>query len=139
MRGRYPAGWETMDQFDASDEAKERFQVTVEILTGACRVQEACARLSIGTSRLEQVQHDAMSGALAALERQRPGRKPRRMTELEEEVAQLRQQVVQLQAALEVATIRAEVAATLPRVGAIVEKKTTPPRRRRRQRGRPKS
>ena len=35
MRGRYPAGWEYMDQFDAPDEAKERFQVAVEILTGA--------------------------------------------------------------------------------------------------------
>jgi len=50
------------------------------------------------------------SGALVALERQRPGRKPRRLSKLEEEIARLRQQVVQLQAALEVATIRAEVA-----------------------------
>lgn len=138
MRGRYPAGWEYMDQFDASDEAKERFRVTVEILTGACRVQEACARLGIGTSRLEQVRHDAVSGALAALARQRPGRKPRRVSELEAEVAQLRQQNAQLRAALEVATIRAEVAAALPRVGANAGKKTTRTRRRR-QRGRAKS
>ena len=65
MRGRYPAGWEYMDQFEASDEAKERFQVTVEILMGACRVQEACARLGIGSSRLEQVRHDVVAGALA--------------------------------------------------------------------------
>jgi hypothetical protein len=137
MRGRYPAGWEYMDQFDASDETKERFQVTVEILTGACRVQQACARLGIGTTRLEQVRFDAVSGALAALERQRPGRKPRRVSELEAEIAHLRQQVVQLQAALEVATVRAEVAATLPRVGAGAEKKTIPPRRR--TRGRLKS
>jgi hypothetical protein len=127
-----------MDQFDASDEAKERFQVAVELLTGACRVQQACARLGIGRTRLEQVRHDALSGALAALERQRPGRKPRRLSELEAEVARLRQQNAQLQAALEVATIRAEVAATLPRGGAAAEKKTTRPRRRR-QRGRPKS
>jgi len=138
MRGRYPAGWEYMDQFDASAEAKERFQVAVEILTGASRVQQACARLGIGTTRLEQVRHDAVSGALAALERQRPGRKPRRVSELEEEVAHLRRQVVQLQTALEVATIRAEVAATLPRVGSSAEKKTTRPCRRR-TRGRPKS
>jgi len=138
MRGRYPAGWEYMDQFDDSDEAKERFQVTVEILTGACRVQQACARLGIGRTRLEQVRHDAVSGALAALQRQRPGRKPRRVSELEAEVTHLRQQVIQLQTALEVATIRAEVAATLPRVGSRPEKKTTPPPRRR-TRGRPKS
>src|SRR5262249_29814932 len=138
MRGRYPAGWEYMDQFNASTEAKERFQATVQLLTGACRVQEACARLGIGTSRLEQVRHDAVSGALAALERQRPGRKPRLVSELEQEVAPLRQQVVQLQRAVGVAMIRAEVAATLPRAGAGAGKKTLPPRRRR-TRGRPKS
>jgi hypothetical protein len=138
MRGRYPAGWEYLDQFQASDEAKERFRVPIEILTGACRVHEACARLGLGTSRLEQVRHDAVSGALAGLERQRPGRKPRRVSELEAEVAHLRQQNAQLRAALEVATIRAEVAAALPRVGTAAEKKTAPPRRRRR-RGTPKS
>jgi len=138
MRGRYPAGWEYMDQFDASAEAKERFQVTVEILTGACRVQQACARLGLGSSRLEQVRHEIVASALAGAERQRPGRKPRRVSELEQEVAQLRRQVVHLQAALEVATTRAEVAATLPRVGSSAEKKTTVPRRRR-TRGRPKS
>jgi len=138
MRGRYPAGWEYMDQFDASEEAKERFQATVEILTGDCRVQQACERLGIGSTRLEQVRHDVVAGALAGAERQRPGRKPRRVSELEREVEQLRQQVAQLQAALEVATVRAEVAAALPRVGASAGKKTTPPRRRRR-RGSPKS
>jgi hypothetical protein len=138
MRGRYPAGWEYMDQFEASDEAKERFQVTVEILMGACRVQEACARLGIGSSRLEQVRHDVVAAALAGGERQRPGRKSRRVSELEHEVEQLHRQIAQLRAALDVATIRAEVAAALPRVGAGVEKKTTSPRRRR-TRGRPNS
>jgi len=131
MRGRYPAGWEYMDQFDASDEAKERFQVTVQLLSGTCRVGEACARLGIGSSRLEQVRQEIVAGALASAERQRPGRKPRHVSELEQEVEQLRQQVAQLQAALEVATIRAEVAATLPRVGAGAEKKTTARQRRR--------
>jgi hypothetical protein len=138
MRGRYPAGWEYMNQFDASADAKERFQVTVEIMTGACRVQEACARLGIGTTRLEQVRQEIVASALAGAERQRPGRKPRRVSELEQEVEQLRRQVVHLQAALEVATVRAEVAATLSRVGASAGKKTTPPRRRR-PRERPKS
>jgi hypothetical protein len=123
MRGRYPAGWEYLDQFEASEEAKERFQVTVQILTGACRVQEGCARLGIGSSRLEQVRHDAVAGALASLQRQRPGRKRRSLSELEQHVEHLRQQIAQLQAALEAATIRAEVAATLPRVGGSAEKK----------------
>jgi hypothetical protein len=138
MRGRYPAGWEYLDRFDASDEARERFQVTVEILTGECRVQEACARLGIGSTRLEQVRQEIVAAALAGAERQRPGRKPRVVLELERDVEQLQQRVAQLEAALEVANVRAEVAATLPRVGTSGEKKTTQ-RRRQRQRGKPKS
>jgi hypothetical protein len=134
MRGRYPAGWEYLDQFDASEEAKERFQVTVQLLTGACRVRDACAQLGIGSSRLEQVRHDIVARALAAGERRRPGRRPQVVSDLQREVEQLRQQVVQLEAALEVATVRAEVAAALPRVGtAAAEKKTKPPRRPRRR------
>ena len=133
MRGRYPAGWEYVDQFDASEEAKQRFQVTVQILARMCRVQEACAVLGIGSSRLEQVRHDVVDAALGGAERQRPGRKPRLVSALEREVQQLRQRVAQLEAALQAATVRAEVAATLPRVGAAAEKKTTPPPRRRRR------
>ncbi len=135
MRGRYPAGWEYLDRFEASAEAKQRFQATVELLLGACRVQQACERLGLGSTRLEQVRHDAIAGALAALERQRPGRKPRVVSDLQQEVARLQQRIVALEAALQVANVRAELAATLPRVSA--EKKTTPPRRRR-QRGKPK-
>jgi len=138
MRGRYPAGWEYVDQFDASEEAKQRFKVTVQILAGMCRVQEACAVLGIGSSRLEQVRHDVVDAALGGVERRRPGRKPRVVSDLEREVEQLRQRVAQLEAALQAATVRAEVAATLPRVGAAAEKKTTPLLRRR-QRGGQKS
>ena len=66
-----------------SDEAKERFQVTVQILTGTCRVQQACVQLGLGSSRLEQVRREIVAGALASAERQRPGRKPRVVSELE--------------------------------------------------------
>jgi len=131
MRGRYPAGWEYLDQFDADDQAKERFMVTVQILTGACRVRDACTQLGIGSTRLEQVRYEVVAGALAGAARRRPGRQPRVVSELEHEVEHLRQRVAQLEAALEVAAVRAEVAAALPRVGATTEKKTTPPRRRR--------
>jgi hypothetical protein len=141
MRGRYPAGWEYMEHFDASDEAKERVRATVEILTGDCRVQEACAQLGLGTTRLEQVRHDVLAGALAGAERKRPGRQPRVVSALEDEVERLRRRVAELEAALEVAAVRAEVTAALPRVGhttAAAEKKT-PPRRSRRRRGKKKS
>ena len=136
MRGRYPAGWEYMDQFDASAEAKQRFQVTVQILSGTCRVREACARLGLGSSRLEQVRQEIVAGALASAERQRPGRKPQVVSELEHEVEQLRQRVAQLEAVLRAATVRAEVAAALPRAATAAEKKTPTTRR---QRGMPKS
>lgn len=137
MRGRYPAGWEYLDRFDASADAKERFRVAIEILTGACRVQDACARLGLGTTRLEHVREAIVAAALAGAERQRPGRPPRVVAELEHEVARLQQQVAQLEAAVAVANVRAELATTLPRVGASAEKKT--PRPRRRPPGKPKS
>ena len=80
MRGRYPAGWEYLDKFEASAEAKERVRLTMEILSGACRVGEACARLGIGSTRLEQVRAAIVAAALDGAERQRPGRKPVRLS-----------------------------------------------------------
>jgi hypothetical protein len=140
MRGRYPAGLECLDQRDASDQAKERVRVTVQILTGACRVGEACAALGIGSARLEQVRRAVVDAALAAAERQPAGRKRRVPSAEEAELELLRQRVAQLEAELQAALVRAELAATLPRVGAAddAEKKTTPPSRRRRP-GTPKS
>ena len=36
-----------MDQLAGSPLAKERLRVILEVLTGMCRVQEACARLEL--------------------------------------------------------------------------------------------
>lgn len=137
MRGRYPAGLEYVEHFNASEQAKRRFQVTVQLLAGHCRVGEACALLGIGSTRLEQVRQEIVAAALAGAERQRPGRKRRAVPALEGEVERLRLRVAQLEAALQAATVRAEVAAALPRVGAGQAeepgKKTTIRRRGRRR------
>jgi hypothetical protein len=125
MRGRYPSGPEFVDKLDASLEAKERVKVVLETLNGTCRVQEACERLGIKEARFDQVRIEVLQGALKAAERRPAGRPALALSSAEEENQQLREQIAKLEAELQAALIRIELAVTLPQVGASVEKKTT--------------
>jgi transposase InsO family protein len=110
MRGRYPSGPEVVEQLDGSDEAKRRLRVLLEVLSGRCRVKDACARLGIKPARLEQLRRRALLGALAALE-PRPGGRPRRRSEVTvDQVEELMVRVRELGLELRVAQARAEVA-----------------------------
>jgi hypothetical protein len=134
MRGRRPSGPEFVDKLDGSPEAKLRLKVMLETLTGACRVQEACERLGIKEARFDQVRIEILQAALDAAEH-RPAGRPARVPLLAEiDNDQLRKRIAQLEAELQAALIRAELAVTLPKVGAAAEKKTTA---RPRRRGRP--
>ena len=108
-----------MEHLDGSRKAKERLRVILETLTGACRVQEACARLQISEQRFRQLRAEVLRAALAGLE-DRPAGRPRRPEEPAAAVA-LRQQVTELQHELQVAAVREEIALGLPQV------KPTPP------------
>src|SRR5262245_62234600 len=110
MRGRYPSGPEAVERLDGSDEAKRRLRVLLEVLSGRCRVKDACVRLGLGEARLEQLRTRALRGALAALE-PRPGGRPRRRREVTaEQVAGLTARVRELELEVRVAQARAEVA-----------------------------
>jgi hypothetical protein len=130
MRGRQPSGPEFVDKLDGSVEAKERLKTLLETLTGACRVQEACDRLGIKEARFDQVRIEILQAALNAAERRSAGRPARAPSPTEDENQQLRERNAQLEADLQAALIRAELAVMLPQVGASTEKKTTasPPR-----------
>jgi hypothetical protein len=109
MRGRYPSGPEVVERLDGSDEAKRRLRVLLEVLSGRCRIKDACARLGIKEARLEQLRR-ALLGALEALE-PRPGGRPRRQAEVTAgQVGELVARVRELELALRVAEARAEVA-----------------------------
>jgi hypothetical protein len=125
MRGRYPSGPEFVDKLKGTLEAKKRVKVTLETLNGTCRVQEACRKLDIKEARFDQVRIDILQAALNAAERRPAGRPARETSPAEEENQQLRERIAQLEAELDAAMIRAELAVTLPQVGASAEKKTT--------------
>jgi hypothetical protein len=108
----------------------------LETLTGTCRVGDACVRLGIKEARFDQIRIEALQAALAAIELKPAGRKPQPPSPHETEMRQLRERITQLEAELQAALIRAEIAVTLPQVGTSDQKKTpvTPRPRRRRSR-----
>jgi len=110
MRGRYPSGPEAVERLGGSDGAKRRLRVLLEVLSGRCRVKDACAQLGLKEARLEQLRTRALLGALAALE-PRPGGRPRRRREVTAaQVEELTARVRELELELRVAQARAEVA-----------------------------
>jgi hypothetical protein len=130
MRGRRPSGPEFVNKLEGSPKAKLRLKVLLETMCGTCRVLEACDTLEIKESRFDQIRIEGLQGALCALEDLPAGRPPRVLTPLDEENQRLRERIAELEAQLQAAAIRIELAATLSNVGAAAEKKTTasPPR-----------
>jgi hypothetical protein len=125
MRGRQPSGPEFVDKLDGSPEARQRLKVVLETLNGTRRVQEACKILGIKEARFDQLRIELLLAALKAAERRPAGRPARESSPAEEENRQLRERIAQLEAELQAVMIRAELAVTLPNVGASAEKKTT--------------
>jgi hypothetical protein len=125
MRGRYPSGPEFVDKLGGLPEAKLRLKVVLGTLNGTCRIQEACEQLGIKEARFDQLRIKLLQAAVNAAERRPAGRPARESSPAEEENQQLRQRIAQLEADLQAALIRAELAVTLPNVGASAEKKTT--------------
>src|SRR5262249_8666073 len=115
MRGRTPSGPEYVDTVPGSDAAKERGRIVLETMMGICRVQEACARLGISEPRFHQLRTQYLAAYVASAEPQKPGRKPRTRSPLEEQIRRLQQELAELKEELRNARIREEVALTLPR------------------------
>jgi transposase-like protein len=136
MRGRIPAGPESIEQLDGSDKAKERLRVVLETMMGKWRVSEACERLGISEQRFRQLRQELLQAALASLE-DRPAGRPRQPEE-PAEITALRQQVAELQRELEVAQVREEIALALPQLSKPVDPPSANPgggkKKRRRRR-----
>ena len=130
MRGRKPSGPAFVEKLRGSAFAKLRLQVTLETLAGTCRVLEACERLGISEQRFDQIRVELLQAALDSLEPRPAGRPPMVRTEAEVEVERLRERIAQLEGQLAAASIRLELAATLPQAGASAEKKMATGRRR---------
>lgn len=125
MRGRHPAGPEYVHKLDGSQQAKERLHTILEVVSGDCRVLEACRRLEVSEPRFHQLRIEALQAALANLEARPAGRPCRADLEATERLRALEEEVQALRIELHAAQTRAELALTLPHLAAQAEQKKT--------------
>jgi len=116
MRGRHAVGPEIAERLDGSDLACTRLRVLLETITGEKRVTEACEELGICGQLFERLRHRAMQAAAESLELKPAGRPARTTSAEEARIAELQERIAELEAELQAATVRAELAATLPRL-----------------------
>lgn len=126
MRGRRPSGPEFVDKLPGGEKAKARLKILLETIAGERRVLDACERLAISEPRFDQLRLIALQAAIVALEDRPAGRPARQPNAAEEEIAQLRARIAELEADNLVLLVRAELAAALP----ATKKKMPPPRTR---------
>lgn len=117
MSGRNAIGPEIGERVADSALAGTRLRAILETIAGTKRVQDACAELGICEQLFERLRGRAMRAAGRALELKPAGR-PRKGTGAgDAEAARLRRRVAELEGELQAALVRAELAATLPRLG----------------------
>ena len=121
-RGRKPLATGHVAHLSGSEMAKRRLATILKTMLGEVTVAEACSELGIGESRFHTLRNQWLQEALALLEPRRVGRPPkqeesdqtRQITQLEEAVKELEQQV-------DVAGVRREIAEILPHVASVAE------------------
>ena len=123
MRGRHAIRPEIGERVTDSAVAGTRLWVILETIAGTTRVQDACAELGICEQFFERLRDRAMRAAGQALELKPAGRPRTGAGAADEEVARLRGRVAELEAELQAAVIRAELAASLPHLGGVAGKK----------------
>jgi hypothetical protein len=124
MRGRRPVGPELASQLEGSAEACRRMRVVLETIAGTRRVQEACEQLGICEQRFETIRATAIRAGIVALEAKPMGRPPKVLTEAQAEITRLQERVAELEAQLQVASVRAELAGILPQPSAELGKRS---------------
>lgn len=116
MRGRHAIGPEIAERVEGSELARTRMRVVLETIANRKPVKEAIEELGICEQLFERLRAKAIKAAVAALELKSAGRPPKSTSPADAEIAALKERIAELEAELEAATIRAELAATLPRV-----------------------
>ena len=113
-RGRPPLGIQHVSRLSGTAESKRRLRVILQTLAGEMSIEEACRRLEVSESRLHQMRHDALAGALSGLEPRPAGRPPTPEPDPTDRVAELEAQVRELRIDLQASRVRTEVALTMP-------------------------
>jgi hypothetical protein len=140
MRGRKAAGPEYVELLPGSASAKERLKALLEVMTGTCRLFEACERLDICEQRFHQLREDWLNWSLQGLEPQKPGRKPQVLTPEQKRIRELEERVADLELELRAARAREEIALILPQAQSAQPTQLAQPpadEKKTRRRGRP--
>jgi hypothetical protein len=114
MRGRRPTGPAYVWKLEGSPVACRRLEAILQTLGGGQSVQQACAGLGVAATRFHQLRQEALQAALASLEPGQAGRPSRRPQD--PRISQLQAEVRELRLQLQAASVRAELAALLPRL-----------------------
>ena len=134
-QGRKPLGPALVQHLPGSLRAKERLEVILETVAGHLTVGEACGRLGIHEAMFHRLRAGVLQAGLAHLEPRPLGRPSHPTSPEQEQVADMECRLDDLQAELELAGVREEIAHVLPHVVTheAAGKKTTPVRSRRKR------
>ena len=124
MRGRRPSGPELAEQLDGTAPAQTRMRLILETIAGKTRVKDARAQMGVCAQRFEALRAKVVRAGIAALE-PKPSGRPRR-ADRTPEVARLEARIAELEAELQAANVRAELAGQLPRRDRVATKKAPP-------------
>lgn len=136
MAGRKPVGPALAERVSASEQARARLRVLLETITGDKTMDEACQTLGIQKTRLFTLRNEALQAAARALEPAPLGRPPQVAGPEAARIAQLEQQLEQLEVELAAARVRGELAQALPALGKEAVERKKNQRRLRRKRNR---
>jgi transposase len=140
--GRKTLGPALVHHLQGSLRAKERLELILQTLAGELTIVQACQRLGIGEAMFYRLRTRVLEAGLAQLEPRPTGRPPTTSSLEQQRIAQLEQQLEELQTDVQLAQVREEIALVLPHVIQSQDdtaKKTTPHYRRRRKRPIPKN
>jgi hypothetical protein len=116
MRGRHAIGPEIADRVAESAFEAERLRRILETIAGRKRVQEVCTELDISEQLFELLRERSMRAAARSLVLKPAGRPAKARSAADAEIARLQERVAELEAELEASRLRAELAASLPRL-----------------------
>lgn len=118
MRGRHAIGPEIAERVAGSSLACTRMRVILETIVGTKPVKDACAELHICEQLFERLRARAIQAGVSALELKAAGRPAKASSAADDQIAELKERIADLETELHAAQVRGELATTLPRLAA---------------------